>query len=51
MPEYAVTEYKCKNYIARIHRPILTDEERKVREENIKAAVVQFYKETRGKYV
>jgi hypothetical protein len=51
MPEYTVTEYKGKNCIARIHRPILTDEERKVREENIKAAVVQFYKETRGKYV
>lgn len=51
MPEYTVTEHKGKNYVARIHKPILTDEERKVREENIKAAVVRFYKEMRGKNV
>lgn len=49
MLEYTVTEYKGKNYTARIHRPILTEEESKVREENIKAAVVQFYKEMRSK--
>ena len=46
---YEVTERKGKNYTARIHRPILTEEERKAREENVKAAMVRFYKETRSK--
>ena len=36
------------NRVVRIHRPTLTAEERKRREEKIKAALVQFYKETRG---
>lgn len=47
MIEYQVTEHKGERCTIRIHRPILTAEERKVREENIKAALVQFYKETR----
>ena len=29
----------------RIHRPNLTEEERKIREEEIKKAIVEFYKE------
>ncbi len=45
--KYKVTEYKSEKCTVRIHRPILTDAERKVREENIKAAIVQFYKESR----
>lgn len=35
--------------IVRIHRPTLTEEEKKIREERIKNAIVQFYKETRFK--
>lgn len=46
---YRVTEYKGKNSIVRIHRPILSAEERKAREEEVKKALVRFYKETRGK--
>lgn len=45
MPEYTVTEHRGKNYVARIHRPILTDEERKAVEENMKTALIRFYKE------
>lgn len=33
--------------IVRIHRPTLTEEEKKIREERIKNAIVQFYKEMR----
>ena len=51
MDEYQVTEIKGENYIARIHRPILSNEERKAREENIKAALVQFERERRSKNV
>lgn len=47
MPEYEVTEYKSEKCTVRIHRPILTEAERKAREENVKAALVRFYKETR----
>lgn len=46
---YQVTEYKGNNCIVRIHRPILSAEERKAREEEVKKALVRFYKETRGK--
>ena len=45
MVEYRTTEYRTANYIARIHRPILSDEERKVREAAIKEAMVAVYKE------
>ena len=31
--------------IVRIHHPILTEEERKIREEQIKKALIEFYKE------
>lgn len=48
MTEYQVTEYKGKNCTVRIHRPILTEEERKAREEEVKKALVRFYKETRS---
>lgn len=33
--------------VVRIHRPNLTEEERKIREENIKKALIEFYKETK----
>ena len=47
--KYDVTEYRTEKAIVRIHSPILTDAERKAREEEVKKAIVQFYKETRGK--
>ena len=47
MREYTVTEVKGKNYIARIHKPILTAEERKAREDEVKKALVQFEIERR----
>ena len=45
--KYDVTEYRTEKAIVRIHSPILTDAERKAREEEVKKAIVQFYKETR----
>ena len=33
-------------YKARIHHPNLTKEEKKIREEKIKKALIEFYKET-----
>lgn len=47
--KYQVTKYECENCIVRIHKPILTEEEEKATEENIKAALVRFAKETRSK--
>lgn len=32
--------------VVRVHRPELTEEERKIREEKIKKALVEFYKAT-----
>ena len=32
-------------YVVRIHRPNITKEENKIREENIKRALIEFYKE------
>lgn len=49
MSEYQVTEHKTEKYTVRIHRPILSTEERKSREDEVKKAIVRFYKETRGK--
>jgi hypothetical protein len=49
MVEYQVTVVKGKNYTARIRKPILSEEERKLREEAVKKVLVQFYIETRGK--
>ena len=34
---------KC---VVRVHYPTLTEEERKIREENLKKALIEFYKET-----
>ena len=45
MAEYQVTEYRDEKCIVRIHRPILTDGERKAREEEIKKALIRFEKE------
>ena len=42
---YQVTEHKGDNYTVRIRKPILTAEERKKREEEVKAALVQFGRE------
>ena len=49
MPEYKVTVYEDEKCIVRVHKPILTAEERKAREEVIKAAIVQFEIERRRK--
>jgi hypothetical protein len=45
MVNYQVTVHKGNNCIVRIHKPILTEEERKIREERIKAALVQYGRE------
>jgi hypothetical protein len=45
MAEYQVTEYRDEKCIVRVHRPILTDEEREAREEEIRKALVRFEKE------
>ncbi len=45
MADYQVTEYKNDKCIVRVHKPILTIEERKAREEEIKKALVRFIKE------
>ena len=42
---YQVTEYRDAKCIVRVHRPILTDMERKVWEEEVKKALVRFEKE------
>ncbi len=42
---YETTIYESEKCIARIHRPILTDEERKVREEAVRKAIIEVYKE------
>ena len=49
MIEYKVTEYQSEKCKVRIRRPILTAEEREARVEDVKKALVRFYKETRGK--
>ena len=43
--EYVVTERRGNGYIARIRKPILTDEERRVREEAVKEAMVLVWQE------
>jgi hypothetical protein len=45
--EYQVTEHKGEKCTVRIHRPILTEEEKNARVEDVKKALVRFYKETR----
>ena len=46
MSKYETTEYRDGKCIVRVHRPILTAEERKRREEEVKLALIRFYKET-----
>lgn len=48
MTKYQVTEHETENYIAIVRKPILTNEERKAREEDVKAALVQFGRERRS---
>lgn len=45
MVEYQVTEHRGKNCIVRIHKPILTEEEQRAREERIKEALIQYGRE------
>lgn len=47
MIEYQTTEYKTEKCIVRVHKPILTEEERKKREEEVKKAIIEFEKEIR----
>lgn len=42
---YQVTEYRDEKCIVRVHRPILTEEQKKARDEEIKKALVVFAKE------
>jgi hypothetical protein len=49
MTEYHVTRYEDEKCIVRIHKPILTEDERKAREEAVKAALVRFEKERLSK--
>ena len=49
MIEYQVTEHKAKNCIVRVHKPILSDEERNKREEEVKTALNRFGRERRSK--
>ena len=43
--KYIVTEHRSDKCIVRVHKPILTDDERKVREAVVKTALVQFGRE------
>ncbi len=43
MGEYVTTVVHRANYTAVIHKPILSDEERKRREDEVKKALVKFY--------
>jgi hypothetical protein len=45
MVEYKTTVHKCDGCTVRIHRPILTKEERDKREKEIKLALSQFGRE------
>lgn len=45
MTEYITTEYKVKGAIVRIHKPILTEEERARRLKDVEAALIEFAKE------
>lgn len=47
--EYEVTEHRSEKCIVRIHKPILTAEERKARENDVKKALVRFGREIRSK--
>lgn len=43
--KHNVTEHRSDKCIVRVHKPILTDDERKAREEDVKTALVQFGRE------
>jgi hypothetical protein len=45
--KFDVTEYKDEKCTVRIHRPILSAEEKNARTEAVKKAIVRFYKETK----
>jgi hypothetical protein len=49
MTEYDVTEYNEEHCTVRIHIPILSEEERRAREEEVKKSLIKFYKEMRSK--
>ena len=44
--EYITTEYKGNGYIARVHKPILTEEERARRIKEVEKALIEFAKAT-----
>ncbi len=43
--KYITTVHECENCIVRVHRPILSAEERKSRENEVRKALVQFGRE------
>ena len=45
MTKYDTTEYKMKGCTVRVHRPILSEEEYKSRENEVKKALREFGKE------
>ncbi len=47
--EYSITEHKEDKYIVRIHRPILTAEEREARLQDVKSALMEFGRERRDR--
>lgn len=40
--EYITTEYKGNGYVCRIHKPILTEEERARRLKEVEKALIEF---------
>lgn len=48
MMKYKVTEHKGEKCTVRIHKPILSATERKTREDNVRAALMQFEIEKRS---
>lgn len=45
---YEVVENRTAKGIVRVHKPILSAKEREEREQEVRKALVQFWKETRG---
>lgn len=45
--KYKTSVYEEDDCIVRIHKPILSADEKIKREENLKSTLVQYYKETR----
>ena len=43
--KYTVTEHRSDKCIVRVHKPILTDDEKKAREDDVKTVLVQFGRE------